>query len=155
MTEKRCRKCGTPLSESNWNVSCIRKHDYICRPCKTIERRECAHKNVIRERISCRNRMRRWRDLDPERARAASRRSWESNKENIKAYSREYSKRHRDVKNAQQILSIAVKRGVISKLPCMVCGNPESEAHHGDYSKPLDVVWFCPKHHRRVHVWIN
>lgn len=31
--------------------------------------------------------------------------------------------------------------------PCAVCGSTITEAHHDDYSKPLDVIWFCRKHH--------
>jgi hypothetical protein len=45
----------------------------------------------------------------------------------------------------------AVKRGKMTKLPCEVCGNPKSEAHHPDYDKPLDVMWLCRKHHADIH----
>jgi len=27
----------------------------------------------------------------------------------------------------------------------------EGERHHPDYSKPLEIVWLCRKHHRAVH----
>jgi hypothetical protein len=36
-------------------------------------------------------------------------------------------------------------------MPCEVCGDPQTHAHHDDYSKPLDVRWFCPRHHREEH----
>lgn len=41
----------------------------------------------------------------------------------------------------------AIKNGKLTRLPCRVCGNPKSEAHHEDYSKPLEVDWLCKKHH--------
>lgn len=44
----------------------------------------------------------------------------------------------------------ALKTGALIKQPCMVCGDPKSQAHHSDHSKPLEVKWLCPKHHREV-----
>jgi hypothetical protein len=35
--------------------------------------------------------------------------------------------------------------------PCEVCGALSAEAHHKDYSRPLDVVWLCRKHHMELH----
>lgn len=45
----------------------------------------------------------------------------------------------------------AVKRGKLEKLPCQVCGALEVEAHHHDYSKPLEVTWLCSRHHKELH----
>ena len=36
-------------------------------------------------------------------------------------------------------------------LPCEVCGATKAQAHHCNYSKPLDVRWLCPKHHAEWH----
>lgn len=41
----------------------------------------------------------------------------------------------------------AVKLGLISRMPCSVCGGVDSEGHHEDHSKPLEVIWLCKKHH--------
>lgn len=43
----------------------------------------------------------------------------------------------------------AVRDGSLKRAPCVVCGKERSEAHHEDYSRPLDVVWMCRPHHRR------
>lgn len=48
-------------------------------------------------------------------------------------------------------LNYAIRSGKITRLPCEVCGNPKSQAHHDDYSKPLDVKWKCQKHHSEIH----
>lgn len=55
----------------------------------------------------------------------------------------------------EQRVRYAIKTGRLTRLPCGVCGNPKSEAHHEDYSKPLDVVWLCRKHHIERHTQIR
>jgi ribosomal protein S27AE len=42
----------------------------------------------------------------------------------------------------------AKKSGKLKKGKCEVCGSTDVVAHHDDYSKPLEVRWFCRKHHR-------
>ena len=45
----------------------------------------------------------------------------------------------------------AVKTGKIKRLPCEICAEQKSEAHHPDYAKPLEVKWLCRKHHALIH----
>ena len=45
----------------------------------------------------------------------------------------------------------AIRSGKIKRLPCNICGAEPAEGHHPDYSKPLEVVFLCPLHHREVH----
>ena len=53
---------------------------------------------------------------------------------------------------AAQIVRYAVKLGVLTKGPCAVCGTTESiQAHHTDYTKPLEVTWLCRLHHFHAH----
>lgn len=56
---------------------------------------------------------------------------------------------------ARALLRYAVKIGTIIKTPCIICGNIKTEGHHEDYSKPLEVIWFCVKHHKQYHRKIN
>lgn len=46
----------------------------------------------------------------------------------------------------------ALKRGIVVRKPCEVCGKLKSEAHHLDYSNPLDIIWLCNFHHREIHI---
>jgi hypothetical protein len=53
--------------------------------------------------------------------------------------------------NAWNCINNAIKRGFVTRLPCEICGNPRTHAHHDDYSKPLEVLWLCAKHHKEKH----
>ena len=50
-------------------------------------------------------------------------------------------------------LARAVKGGILKRGCCEFCGDPKTEAHHEDYSKPLQVRWLCSKHHRIADRW--
>ena len=53
-------------------------------------------------------------------------------------------------KNAHAKVFRALISGKLIKQLCFMCGQI-AEAHHPDYSRPLDVVWLCPSHHRQTH----
>lgn len=44
-----------------------------------------------------------------------------------------------------------VARGTLKRQPCVFCGRPNGNAHHEDYSKPLEIVWVCQPHHMHIH----
>jgi hypothetical protein len=52
---------------------------------------------------------------------------------------------------AKRIFDYAILRGIVARQPCEKCGDPKSEGHHTDYSKPLEVRWLCLPHHREAH----
>lgn len=71
------------------------------------------------------------------------------------AHMRDNRKKHKELTehqkkkaNCRSYLNVYVKRGKIVKMPCEVCGSLKVEAHHEDYNKPLEVRWFCRKHHK-------
>jgi hypothetical protein len=53
---------------------------------------------------------------------------------------------------ATSIVSGALRKGVLKRKPCAVCGKLKVQAHHPDYDYPLRVVWLCRKHHSAEHV---
>lgn len=53
-------------------------------------------------------------------------------------------------KAARKAVENALLRGDLVKKPCERCGSI-AQAHHEDYSKPLDVTWLCPKDHKARH----
>lgn len=52
---------------------------------------------------------------------------------------------------ARKAVRNAIRRGDIKRQPCEVCGAIRVQAHHDDYSRPLDVRWLCPVHHAEHH----
>lgn len=58
--------------------------------------------------------------------------------------------RYPDRKRAAEMVAKAIKSGQLVRQPCFVCGE-KAQAHHPDYSAPLDVVWLCVMHHRQAH----
>lgn len=63
--------------------------------------------------------------------------------------------RHPEKAKARRMVHDAVKRGRLVRMPCEHCGRADRvQAHHPDYSKPLDVMWLCLwchwAEHRRI-----
>jgi hypothetical protein len=56
-----------------------------------------------------------------------------------------------DKRQAHKAVENALRIGEMTRSPCSVCGAAEAQAHHPDYSRPLDVVWLCDKHHKAEH----
>jgi hypothetical protein len=64
---------------------------------------------------------------------------------------------HPERVKAKDAVNRAIRNGVLQKWP--VCAIPECcskpEAHHPDYSRPLDVVWLCRSHHMQTHATVR
>lgn len=134
-TEKTCFKCGQVKSLSDFYRH-PRMADGHLGKCK-----ECARDDVSRHRDENIDRIReydRMRGGLPNRLAKNAERSVEWRKSNP------------DRRAAQMSVQYAIRSGKLSPLPCWVC-NKKAEAHHPDYSQPLDVVWLCRIHHAQVH----
>lgn len=55
------------------------------------------------------------------------------------------------VNAASQAVCRALRKGEIKKKPCEICGTVKTNAHHDNYNEPLNVRWFCSKHHKEWH----
>lgn len=98
--------------------------------------------------------------MDPEylqakRERDAKRHARISGTEEYRAKQRETAKRMRaaypEKARTRMITRNAIRRGDLVRQPCEVCGSERVDAHHDDYSKPLEVRWLCRKHHSEHH----
>lgn len=80
----------------------------------------------------------------------------EKGRENYRAFKRRQSEKFKEKEIAGGKLRHAVRTGKIKKQPCERCGiTVRVQGHHEDYSKPLDVMWLCVKHHHERHKEIN
>lgn len=49
--------------------------------------------------------------------------------------------------NARRYVNVYLERGKIQRGKCETCGAEDTQPHHEDYTKPLQVRWFCREHH--------
>jgi len=60
---------------------------------------------------------------------------------------RQWRQKYPERIKAQRLIFSALRNKSLERKPCEICGCEKSEAHHEDYSKPLDINWLCKKHH--------
>jgi len=54
---------------------------------------------------------------------------------------------------AQRMVQYIIRKGKLTRLPCLICGISLSEAHHAwgyEEEHRLHVVFLCAKHHRHA-----
>jgi len=131
MNTGTCARCKKVFWEDEMASNGKRKPVY-CRPCVAEIMRDWRNnnrkRNLENERAwrrnhpnKCNERNREWKLLEPEKVKAIN-----------------------DLNNA-------VVAGRITRLPCEMCGAFPTDAHHDDYSKPLEVRWLCHSCHQRLH----
>ncbi len=109
------------------------KHEGRCKECRRIEGR--LHKRKTYDPIAARKQQIKRRD---------------SGRMAI-SFARSVLK-YPEKNKARYTLHNAIATGKIIRQPCEVCGKKESQGHHEDYSKPLEVKWLCRRHHADVHL---
>lgn len=63
-------------------------------------------------------------------------------------YKKRRAYKDREKNQARAKVYRAIRSGELIPQPCAVCAKVENiEAHHWDYSKPLEVQWLCREHH--------
>jgi len=147
--EKVCFGCGEskPLNEFYKHKEMADGHLNKCK--------ECTKDDVISNRAKHIDKYREYdrkRDMSP--SRVAARKKYiqtEKGKEAHRKATKKWADNNLEKRAAHSLLWAAIKRGDISKEPCEVCGSTKNvQAHHDDYTCPLDVNWLCPKHHRKA-----
>ncbi len=133
---KKCTECGIekPLSEFYKHPQMSDGYLGKCKPCHNSAVKLNYQVNrdhyVKYERKRCQDPRRKKKALEYQKTRRAK-----------------YPERFK----ARNAVSNAIRDGRLTRQPCEVCGDIKSQAHHEDYSRPLDVQWLCFKHHRETH----
>lgn len=86
-----------------------------------------------------------WREYDRQRNQTPERKSLAY--QTTKKLRQLYPERNK----ARAIVGKAIRSGQLQRQPCALCGATRTEAHHPDYSKPLEVVWVCRPCHFKIH----
>jgi hypothetical protein len=140
---KTCFKCGVtkPLPEFYRHSMMADGHLNKCKSCTKKDVHEHRH-GAGREKVLAYDRK---RADQPHRRESMARRM------------QQWGARFPERRRAHSALRRAVIAGRV--VPWPVCAVPECslapEAHHPDYSRPLDVVWLCSAHHKQAHALVG
>ncbi len=95
-----------------------------------------------------------WYQANKEKVAAYGKKYVENNREAHRAKAERYRKANPDKVNARSQVAYAVSKGTLLRpSKCELCQEEgiSIEAHHPDYSKPLDVEWLCAACHKSRH----
>lgn len=120
-----------------------------------VYRKKWVEQNKEQYTLKQRAARRAWRKANPNKAREEKIRWRARHRDKYLALARNTTRTYRlkypYKKNAQLKVWRAKKKGVLVPMPCAICGNADSSAHHCDYRYPLDVMWLCQGHHDAWH----
>lgn len=176
---KTCARCKLEKNESEFCKNKCKKDGLCvyCKICKSLESKKYNKEN----REKCADKLRRWREKNPNKNKeysttyreknndkiVARRRrpearekmkilvkKWqEKNKERVNENLRRWKKDNRFTENARSLVAKAIRRGkIIRPHKCSQCKKEcIPDGHHTDYSKPLEVIWLCKICHMKGH----
>lgn len=118
---------------------------------ETIRKNNERYRKRNRERILIKNLE--WKAKNYSHRVAVNKIWMQNNKDKVKGYMKNWINKHKDRRNAQNIVNNYLKKNPDFKpKKCLVCGKTgiRIEAHHTDYNKPLEVVWCCKSCHAKL-----
>lgn len=163
MDSRICTVCKVEKPYNNFYKSKKGKDGYSeqCKVCRLAKGREYYKK---RPEI-CLAKHERWAKRNPDKILINQRAYYHRNKEKILeklkesrkkngyANTKAYRKRNKEKIACHNYVAMAIKFGhLIRPETCDRCkNNCTPQAHHNDYTKPLEVVWLCRKCHGEEH----
>lgn len=150
---KKCKTCGAEKELSEFyfrpNRNLRDDHDPNCKDCMNKKKRMLYSDNKEKQYAA----NRKWVKENRERVRKNSRAWYASHPEHYAEYVKKQRRDNPQMALAYATVENAIRSGKIMRPElCGSCKNPGLiQAHHKDYSKPLDVEWLCVKCHNAVH----
>lgn len=111
-------------------------------------------------RRSCKCCVKKGKPRDPAKVAKTTRDARRRRRSNPKVQARnriavaDWTRRHPHAVRARSALRAAIHRGDVKKpgrCQAKGCAKHKVEGHHSDYRAPLDVLWTCRPHHKRLH----
>lgn len=135
---KKCNKCGQLKSSDSFHKDSSKpdSRSTVCKLCKLAQNKDYAATTTGKQ------------------SHAMAKKKWfatNSGKTTRANSNRRHRDKHKLAVVARDKLNGALRAGRVTRQPCEVCGSEFTEAHHRDYSKPLDVKWLCRRHHLSEH----
>jgi len=153
--KKICKRCKEtkPLSDYYKHKQMEDGHLNFCKACKRQEAKSNYAQNIQDEQ---------WLKKERKRTRERNKRLGyaqkyayknqpDAQKARILEAKNKWIELNQEKRKAHRAVNNAVRDGRLARQPCEICGALKVEGHHEDYSKPLDVVWLCRKHHAELH----
>lgn len=129
---KECFKCGEVKILSDFYKHAQMKDGHVNK-CKACNKKDVSENRSLRADY--------YRKYDRDRGNRQG-----------KEYCSEYRAKYPNKYKAHNMVNNAIRRGVLFKEPCSICGKEEMiHGHHDDYLKPLNVRWLCSVHHNEWH----
>lgn len=155
--KKVCKRCGKTLDISRFYQHPQMKdgHLNICVDC--VKERVRKHRIQNIDAIRAYDRIRGRKPENVQKRKEYANRKKQEDPEAYRRYQLERQHRYRQKYREKNIAHLRVARALQSGVlvrpstcsKCGVCCKPQ--AHHNDYSKPLDVVWLCGDCHAKEH----
>jgi hypothetical protein len=150
---KQCTKCRTEKDISEFYKT-KQGYDPVCKKCK--------HEYYLlnKEKISLRKKKKYYLEAGYRDQVLLKRKEYVlKNKDKVKQAFKKWNQsdkgkmfRNKFYKRLKAYWAIKeLKKKGFEKLNCQMCGNKDSQAHHEDYNKPLEVIWLCEKCHSSLH----
>ena len=152
---KLCFKCNTSKAFDEFYIHKKMSDGYLnkCKDCTKSDAKKHRDENIERIRAYDRNR--------PNKIERAKKSSDYHKTEGGKSVRFKATKNYRDSNPERYYANTAVGNAIrdgriVRPNNCSCCGNYcKPHGHHNDYSKLLDVIWYCNKCHNQYHLFIR